>query len=157
MRHEHRHGHWHGPAIVISQMRSKLWISCRGNLWLCAPEQLRAATPEESLAHKHVSDELLEMAQELSNRGVEFQESTRRHHTLDEPSTSARPLRPNPHWSPSFEAGRQNRLLAVGTGLGPRSRSSAMLFVQSDCQDDLILEGLEQCAHFSQMSCEETC
>ena len=82
---EHVHAHWHGPAIVIGQHKAKIWVSFRGHLWLCSPEQIRKATHEELQASDLQRSELIEAARTLGS-GTHPSES--------EPATSAREVGP---------------------------------------------------------------
>eukprot|EP00971_Amphidinium_carterae_P301707 5993898-Amphidinium_carterae.4 len=91
-RHEHAHTHWHGPALIVGHHRSKVWLSCRGHLWLCAPEQVRDATREEQLAHDRVTQDLLEAARELRVEGTGYQDLSEIQSS--EPATSAWLARP---------------------------------------------------------------
>eukprot|EP00971_Amphidinium_carterae_P086631 1714404-Amphidinium_carterae.1 len=72
--------------------RSKGWISFRGNLWLCAPEQVRDSTREEQLAHDRVTQDLLETARELRVEGIGYQDLSEARSS--EPVTFARLARP---------------------------------------------------------------
>eukprot|EP00971_Amphidinium_carterae_P349782 6491220-Amphidinium_carterae.1 len=109
------------------------------------------------------------MAQELAQNGVEYRESSNAPNEVDEPQTSARPLRPydmepddlqTPPAEQEFR-GREthatdgSRHRDDGSQPRSRSRSRAILFVQPLSEDDdSVLMGLEQCAQFSEMSFE---
>ena len=75
-RHEHAHSHWHGPAVVVSHLKSKIWISFRGHLWLCSPEQLRPASEEEKLAASPLVQDLITSARDLQSVGASFRDIT---------------------------------------------------------------------------------
>ena len=83
---EHVHAHWHGPAIVVGHHRAKIWVSFRGHLWLCSPEQVRLASAEESASQTLPVSELLETARNISDPNFRYQASTE----CPEPETSAR-------------------------------------------------------------------
>ena len=92
-RHERAHSHWHGPAVVVAHMRSKIWISFRGHLWLCSPEQVRQASEEEKLAASPLIQDIVASARDLSSAGSVFQDLSEPSHELsgtNEPDTSAR-------------------------------------------------------------------
>ena len=86
---EHRHAHWHGPAVVLGHHRSKVWVSFRGHLWLCSPEQIRPASQEELAAQNvSVSELNLEGPLEVPVRRPDEGSGE----AGEEPSTSARPM-----------------------------------------------------------------
>ena len=87
---EHVHSRWHGPAIVISHFRSKIWVSFRGHLWLCSPEHVRAATNEERMMQDESIAELLDVSRNLSESRARYLQPS----GLHEPETSARQVLP---------------------------------------------------------------
>ena len=61
---------WCGPGVVITTEGANVWISMRGELWKCAKEQVRSATPEEEEeAFGLLQDEYEELAKTLQRRG----------------------------------------------------------------------------------------
>ena len=76
---EHRRAVWCGPGVVILQENSNVWISMRGELWKCALEQVRAATPEEEEACTLLREEFEDLAKELKRKGSKrgFKDITR--------------------------------------------------------------------------------
>ena len=58
---------WVGPGVVIMPEGANVWISMRGELWKCAKEQVRSATPQEEEAYGLLRDELEELHQEGQN------------------------------------------------------------------------------------------
>ena len=43
----HKKGAWRGPGVVIGRQQTNFWVSSGGRCYLCAPEHLRLASPEE--------------------------------------------------------------------------------------------------------------
>ena len=72
---EGRRATWVGPGVVIMVEGANAWLSIRGELWKCALEQLRHATPEEQeardLLHGDFEDLRVEMTRKASKRGFE--------------------------------------------------------------------------------------
>ena len=60
---------WCGPGTIIVADGPNVWISMRGELWKCAREQVRSATPEEEEAFGLLRDEFAELAKELGRKG----------------------------------------------------------------------------------------
>eukprot|EP00435_Cladocopium_sp_Y103_P031408 s420_g7.t4 len=60
---------WCGPGTVILQEGPNLWIAMRGEMWKCAKEQVRSATPEEEEAYGLLKDEFRELQMELGRKG----------------------------------------------------------------------------------------
>ena len=52
------HTHWHGPATIINHHATKVWLSFRGAVVMCSPEQIRRASLEEDLASDNIPEEL---------------------------------------------------------------------------------------------------
>ena len=88
---EHVHAHWHGPAIVISHFKAKIWVSFRGHLWLCSPEHVRPCTSEEAAIQTDQVTNLLEASRNLSESAPGVHDPS----YLSEPSTSARQVGPS--------------------------------------------------------------
>ena len=84
---ERTHAHWHGPAVVLGHHRSKVWVSFRGHIWMCSPEQLRHTSMEENASQSEAVTELLEASQTLSHPQTPFQDVSQE---IPEPDTSAR-------------------------------------------------------------------
>ena len=59
---------WVGPGVVIMPEGANVWISMRGELWKCAKEQVRSATPQEEEAYGLLRDELEELQQEITRK-----------------------------------------------------------------------------------------
>ena len=66
---DYRKAVWCGPGTVIMEEGPNLWIAMRGEMWKCAKEQVRSATPEEEEAYGLLKDEFKELQQELARRG----------------------------------------------------------------------------------------
>ena len=70
---EGRRATWVGPGVVVMVEGANAWLSIRGELWKCALEQLRHATPEEkearSLLEEDFEDLRVEMTRKASKRG----------------------------------------------------------------------------------------
>ena len=162
-RHEHSHSHWHGPAVVVSHLKSKLWVSFRGHLWLCSPEQVRAASEEERLAASPLVQDLISSARDLQSVGATFQDISGQ--PLDvpgspEPATSAREARVEdvtddlrtqtdeercmiPRTPPPVTTGLRGRSPAPRQGrrdVGARSRTRENLWCISEDSDDLVVQ-----------------
>lgn len=60
---------WCGPGTVVMQEGPNLWIAMRGEMWKCAKEQVRSATPEENEAYGLLKDEFKELQAELGRKG----------------------------------------------------------------------------------------
>ena len=60
---------WCGPDTVVFQEGPNLWIAMRGEMWKCAKEQVRSATPEEEEACGLLKDEFKELQMELGRKG----------------------------------------------------------------------------------------
>eukprot|EP00971_Amphidinium_carterae_P113979 2258445-Amphidinium_carterae.1 len=163
-RHEHAHAHWHGPALIVGHHRSKVWLSFRGHLWLCAPEQVREATREERLAHDHVTQDLLEAARELRVEGIGYQDMSEVRST--EPATSARLARPYDEMEdaqdmmpvPAEEHPVQPDTMTTAEGptevrgrsehrqhrSRSRGRAESLLCIKDDVEDEVLQEYLRE-------------
>ena len=60
---------WCGPGSVVMQEGPNVWIAMRGEMWKCAKEQVRSATPEEEEAYGLLKDEFKELQAELGRKG----------------------------------------------------------------------------------------
>ena len=60
---------WCGPGTVVLQEGPNVWIAMRGEMWKCAKEQVRSATPEEEEAYGLLKDEFKELQMELGRKG----------------------------------------------------------------------------------------
>eukprot|EP00435_Cladocopium_sp_Y103_P053328 s859_g17.t1 len=65
---EGRRATWVGPGVVILPEGANVWISMRGELWKCAREQVRSATPQEEEAYGLLRDEMEELQHEISRK-----------------------------------------------------------------------------------------
>ena len=59
---------WCGPGTVILTEGRNVWISMRGELWKCACEQARSATPEEEDAMELLREEFQELKENLGRK-----------------------------------------------------------------------------------------
>ena len=70
---EGRKATWVGPGVVVMVEGANAWLSIRGELWKCALEQLRHATPEEKEARSLLEEDFEElrvgMTRKASKRG----------------------------------------------------------------------------------------
>eukprot|EP00913_Durusdinium_trenchii_P032934 g30831.t1 len=70
---EGRRATWVGPGVVVMVEGANAWLSIRGELWKCALEQLRHATPEEKEARSLLEGDFeelrVEMTRKASKRG----------------------------------------------------------------------------------------
>ena len=66
---DYRKAVWCGPGTVVMNEGPNLWIAMRGEMWKCAREQIRSATPEEEEAYGLLKDEFKELQQELARKG----------------------------------------------------------------------------------------
>ena len=62
---ETRKAVWCGPGVVVLEEGANAWVSMRGEMWKCAKEQIRLATPEEAGAADLLEDELQELREDL--------------------------------------------------------------------------------------------
>ena len=60
---------WCGPGTVMLEEGPNVWIAMRGEMWKCAKEQVRSATPEENEAFGMLKDEFKELQLELGRKG----------------------------------------------------------------------------------------
>ncbi|CAL1154344.1 unnamed protein product [Cladocopium goreaui] len=65
---EGRKATWVGPGVVVMLEGANAWLSIRGELWKCAREQLRKATPEEEEAKWMLDEEFEDLKIELSRK-----------------------------------------------------------------------------------------
>ncbi|CAK8987801.1 Retrovirus-related Pol polyprotein from transposon RE1 (Retro element 1) (AtRE1) [Includes: Protease RE1 [Durusdinium trenchii] len=70
---EGRRATWVGPGVIVMIEGANAWLSIRGELWKCAQEQLRHASPEEKEAKEMLQGEFedlkIEMTRKASKRG----------------------------------------------------------------------------------------
>ena len=116
---EGRKATWVGPGTVIMPEGPNVWVSMRGELWKCAREQVRSATPEEDAAYGLLRDELEELQQEISRKASKrgFKDITQ----WDVPGEAEE----DPMEGPSLEPPERRQRVDLGGGGGGGGESSS--------------------------------
>ena len=116
---EGRRATWVGPGVVIMPEDANIWISMRGELWKCAREQVRLATPEEDQAYGLLRDELEELQLEISRKASKrgFKDLTK----WDVPGEDDEDPMEGPNGEPPAQ---RRRLQSGGGGTGGESSDS---------------------------------
>ena len=98
---------------------ANIWISMRGELWKCAREQVRLATPEEDQAYGLLRDELEELQLEISRKASKrgFKDLTK----WDVPGEDDEDPMEGPNGEPPAQ---RRRLQSGGGGTGGESSDS---------------------------------
>ena len=82
------HTHWHGPATIINHHATKVWLSFRGAVVMCSPEQIRRASLEEELASDNIPEELRTLEKNFEDPDLRYLDLTSSEN-LDLPTRSA--------------------------------------------------------------------
>ena len=105
---EGRKATWVGPGVIVMIEGANAWLSIRGELWKCAQEQLRHASPEEKEAKDMLRGEFedlkIEMTRKASKKG--YKDITQWEHpppTMDDEEDEAPRPRQRPRLGTEME------------------------------------------------------